>query len=1042
MNKKTRTQPIRKVNNRLHIYYNSEDKIFYNTPQENKRQLLKKQNMFGYVTDQKFNQPLQKGTTQYESVQIVQAEGETNAVYFDDGRQTWISPLKYPAFERQIIAETARRLKIDHRTDAHKAAKEKIKAICKDQAIQHAKMITVFKASEFISILKNHETFDTSKKVLVASRNYRLSRNPTQKQILVHRLIYFRGNPKDGKFWSGLNNRKRLMMVEVEKQREVLRKNNAPLIHLTRTRRYFKALQAHFQRDETLAKSDNDIATQCAILLDIEQHANEVLQDAFQHDYNLQNGYEVAGVSIATIGREVANGLKAACIVCKVQSKNQAIEYAHDAVRLRKVKKSATTNRKKASKWKINARLEQDFRNELLKYNVPSVVELTTMVEKTRLDIQFHQRTKGRMPFDEKQKSPIHFHHDMVSGSVYKELVALYSMQEYMDVNPTSVKSFIQFLVQTKEGERWVRFYFSALVVAKKHADEGGKRYKTPSLLANTLMPVYNMLLDVKKYLHGATKHRYTQLLTPLVFSHYFSMRKINNIEIHIKSQHDYNLFHVANNAPGRPAHPNGLPEFDYGLTIVVLHGNRFRIIKKEKKTRKDDTPHDNGDFNYVINGSETDDRQGLHAICCDMVDAYEYATGHRVTSDNTEPRMAITKGQYGAIGFTCTKIHLFPLILPTYKFGSPVFLSPVLPAGTAANAVIKCASHPEEFVPDDLKINNWKNTSYALRVSKMKAMFTINGKDIELPLKAMQCPVKAPNTLKLPNVKKANNPGVDTSMKVLDNIWKTMVATGNIVLPKKLFGEMAPIPYTGTITQHMQFAARPCVPKPVEPNAEVPKAIACTLDYDYAGRYGSAIVKMLIRDYLAYRDNCSDKNALANINRDINDILVAENHISEKVIKRSYDPFKCQLKDLASLFQYTDYVIERMSSHPASKPTWDKCYFSFVEYKLAHGEIENRFNNMTGLTILEQNAQLFWFKLVWELYRVICEYDIVSLKQQWDKHMKVAQTRWEEKFNHDASYHSQDNDSLCQRLFRVLGKRKATEDIHPRVNPHENVPV
>ena len=171
----------------------------------------------------------------------------------------------------------------------------------------------------------------TRPRKLVASRNYRLSRNPIHKQILVHRLIYFRGNPKDGKFWSGLNNRKRLMMVEVEKQRDVLRKNNAPLIHLTRTRRYFKALQAHFKHDETLAKSDNDIATQCAILLGIEQHANEVLQDAFQHDYNLQHGYEVAGVSIATIGRDVANGLKAACIVCKVQSKNQAIEYAHDA---------------------------------------------------------------------------------------------------------------------------------------------------------------------------------------------------------------------------------------------------------------------------------------------------------------------------------------------------------------------------------------------------------------------------------------------------------------------------------------------------------------------------------------------------------------------------------------------------------------------------------------------------------------------------------------------------------------------------------------
>ena len=190
------------------------------------------------------------------------------------------------------------------------------------------------------------------------------------------------------------------------------------------------------------------------------------------------------------------------------------------------------------------------------------------------------------MPFDEKQTSPIHFHRDMVSGSVYKELVALYSMQEYMDVNPTSVKSFIQFLVQTKEGERWVRFYFSALVVAKKHAEEGGKRYKTPTLLANTLMPVYNMLLDVKKYLHGATKHRYTQLLTPLVFSHYFSMRKSTTLKF-ISNHNTITIYFMSQTMLPRPAHPNGLPEFDYGLTIVVLHGNRFRIIKKEKKTQR-----------------------------------------------------------------------------------------------------------------------------------------------------------------------------------------------------------------------------------------------------------------------------------------------------------------------------------------------------------------------------------------------------------------------------------------------------------------------
>ena len=75
-----------------------------------------------------------------------------------------------------------------------------------------------------------------------------------------------------------------------------------------------------------------------------------------------------------------------------------------------------------------------------------------------------------------------------------QELVALYSMREYMeDVNPSSVKSFIKFLVQTKEGAHWVRHYFAALVVAKKHAKEGGKRYKTPTLNALALKPIINI---------------------------------------------------------------------------------------------------------------------------------------------------------------------------------------------------------------------------------------------------------------------------------------------------------------------------------------------------------------------------------------------------------------------------------------------------------------------------------------------------------------------------------------------------------------------
>ena len=90
----------------------------------------------------------------------------------------------------------------------------------------------------------------------------------------------------------------------------------------------------------------------------------------------------------------------------------------------------------------------------------------------------------------------------------------------------------------------------------------------------------------------------------------------------------------------------------------------------------------------------------------------------------------------------------------------------------------------------------------------------------------------------------------------------------------------------------------------------------------------------------------------------------------------------------------------------------------------------------MRHLTCLEQNAQLYWFYLVWELYRVICKYNLTSLKKLWDDQMKAAQQRWVEKFKQGNDSDSENDDSLCTRfLDKITGKkRKATEDlISPR---------
>jgi hypothetical protein len=91
-----------------------------------------------------------------------------------------------------------------------------------------------------------------------------------------------------------------------------------------------------------------------------------------------------SGVSIASIGRGIAYGLKAACLVFDIESTNEAIEHAHDAVRLRSIKKSANTNRKQTTKWKRDKKLECDFIRQMMKYDVPTSVQLNTMIEKTR----------------------------------------------------------------------------------------------------------------------------------------------------------------------------------------------------------------------------------------------------------------------------------------------------------------------------------------------------------------------------------------------------------------------------------------------------------------------------------------------------------------------------------------------------------------------------------------------------------------------------------------------------------------------------------
>ena len=87
----------------------------------------------------------------------------------------------------------------------------------------------------------------------------------------------------------------------------------------------------------------------------------------------------------------------------------------------------------------------------------------------------------------------------MVSGKIYKELIHLYSMNGHMkSLHGTTPRKFVQYIVQTPEGARWVRMYFAGLVVAHEEAENDGTRYHAPSLLGNTLDDVYDMIHQVK----------------------------------------------------------------------------------------------------------------------------------------------------------------------------------------------------------------------------------------------------------------------------------------------------------------------------------------------------------------------------------------------------------------------------------------------------------------------------------------------------------------------------------------------------------------
>ena len=134
---KSRTQPERACNNLTYIYFNRDTRTIHDKPQYEARHEVTKQNMFGLIGNQKREEPLQRETNQYESVQIIDATKKSalKAVYYVKDGKTWVSAFNYKEFEKELIRKAARALKIKHNSPAHKAMNAEIKGICKHQGI-------------------------------------------------------------------------------------------------------------------------------------------------------------------------------------------------------------------------------------------------------------------------------------------------------------------------------------------------------------------------------------------------------------------------------------------------------------------------------------------------------------------------------------------------------------------------------------------------------------------------------------------------------------------------------------------------------------------------------------------------------------------------------------------------------------------------------------------------------------------------------------------------------------------------------------------
>jgi len=184
-------------------------------------------------------------------------------------------------------------------------------------------------------------------------------------------------------------------------------------------------------------------------------------------------------------------------------------------------------------------------------------------------------------------------------------------------------------------------------------------------------------------------------------------------------------------------------------------------------------------------------------------------------------------------------------------------------------------------------------------------------------------------------------------------------------------------------------------------------QAAVIDLEFTFCGRHGSGNRILQVQNY--YK-RCSDPEVDRALKSIVKQLIRAEAHISENVVKKNYEAFKEQVMSAFTSFDSANWeqkFTDRWSSHPDFRPSSTDFPYTFVEPdETATGSLKTRCHDFRKLTIDEQNGQLFWLRNLREVWAHRDEIDgwcnspsWTKFKKTMDASLKEAQEKWDAKF-------------------------------------------